>query len=83
MSPCASLSISQARGGPPEEARENCREALTLFISTCYVRGTLDRVLLDAGFMPGPDMEEQSVADEADCINVPPSLVAHAQVDAA
>ena len=80
---CKPLDLA-SQGDTPEEARANCREALMLFITSCYVRGTLDRVLLEAGFMPDPETEHSSVAVEAgDMINVPISLVAHAQADAA
>ena len=80
---CAPLDLA-SQGDTPEEARANCREALKLFITSCYVRGTLDQVLLEAGFRPDPETSGQPVADETgDTINVPISLVAHAQAIAA
>lgn len=80
---CKPLNVA-SQGDTPEEARANCREALMLFITSCYVRGTLDRVLLEAGFMPDPESEGPSAAEEAgEMLNVPISLVAHAQASAA
>lgn len=80
---CRPLDLA-SQGDTPEEARANCREALMLFITSCYVRGTFDQVLLEAGFMPDLEADSPSIAAEArDMINIPISLVAHAQASAA
>ena len=80
---CTPLDLA-SQGDTAEEARANCREALMLFITSCYVRGTLDQVFLEAGFRPDPEANGQPVAEETgETINIPISLVAHAQVVAA
>ncbi|MCY3755361.1 MAG: type II toxin-antitoxin system HicB family antitoxin [Alphaproteobacteria bacterium] len=80
---CKPLDLA-SQGDTPEEARANCREALMLFITSCYARGTLDQVLLEAGFMPESETEDSSVGAEAgEMIDIPISLVAHAQASAA
>ena len=39
-----------SQGETKEEATENLRDALQLFLIDCYERGTLDKVLKDSGF---------------------------------
>ena len=41
-----------SQGATPDEARKNVEEALSLFVASCFERGTLERVLLDSGFPP-------------------------------
>jgi len=40
-----------SQGKTPEEAINNLKTATRLFITSCYERGTLDRVLKDCGFI--------------------------------
>lgn len=49
---CPALDVSSC-GDTAREAEKNLREALRLFIMSCYERGVLDRVLKDCGFVPG------------------------------
>ena len=47
---CYPLDVS-SQGKTREEAIKNLGEAIRLFITSCYERGTLDRVLKDCGFI--------------------------------
>ena len=49
VSCCPVLDI-WSQGETKEEATENLRETLQLFLIDCYERGTLDKVLKDSGF---------------------------------
>jgi predicted RNase H-like HicB family nuclease len=51
LSCCPPLDV-WSQGLTAKEARENLIEAVGLFISSCFVRGTLDRVLRECGFVP-------------------------------
>ena len=62
-----------AEGPDRETAHNRLVEALQLFVESCYVGGTLEKVLKDAGFVQGgPDDE---LSDEEQIV-VPFSLVA-------
>ena len=66
-----------SQGRTDREAVENLREALQLFITSCYERGTLQQVLMDCGFEPndGDDYE-----DAVQTLDVPLPLIArHAE----
>ena len=45
---CPVLDV-HSQGRTPEKAMANIREALRLFLETCYEMGTLDEVLREAG----------------------------------
>ncbi len=47
---CPVLDVS-SYGDTPEKARDMLIEAVKLFITSCYERGTLDRVLKTSGFV--------------------------------
>ena len=80
---CKPLQV-YSQGNTREQARENVREALTFFVTSCYERGTLERVLLDSGFTPDTHPAPMNVDDELETmVHVPLSLVAHAQAHAA
>ncbi len=49
VSSCDVLDI-HSQGNSEEEAKQNLIEALKLFITTCFERGTLDAALKDCGF---------------------------------
>lgn len=49
ISSCAVLDI-HSQGYSEKESRENLIEAVQLFITTCFERGTLDQVLKECGF---------------------------------
>ena len=79
---CERLDLA-SQGDTREEARANLQEALMLFLTSCYDRGTLDRVLREAGFVPGEEPEKRPVSGETgEMVKVPFSLVAHAQASA-
>jgi len=62
-----------AEGPTRETAIERLVEALQLFVETCYISGTLETVLKDAGFVQGgPDDD----LPDAEQLKVPFSLVA-------
>ncbi len=48
---CAALDV-HSQGGNKRECVENIKEALALFLMSCFQRGTLDKVLTDCGFNP-------------------------------
>lgn len=48
---CPDLNVS-TQGDTREEAEANLREAVGLFIETCADRGSLEKVLRDAGLIP-------------------------------
>ena len=49
VSCCPSLDVC-SQGDTEQEATENLDEAIYLFLSSCYDRGTLNKVLKDCGF---------------------------------
>ncbi len=80
---CEALEV-YSQGDTRDQARENVQEALTLFVTSCYERGTLERVLLASGFTPESRSASGTVDDESEAmVHVPLSLVAHAQAHAA
>ena len=62
LASCPSLNIA-TQGETFERAEENLKEALTLFIESCLQRGTLEEVLLQAGYTK---MGAQSAAQAAE-----------------
>lgn len=54
ISSCPILDIC-SQGETEKRAQENIIEAVRLFLSSCFERGTLDQVLKDCGFTPMPD----------------------------
>ena len=57
VSCCPALDV-YSQGDTEEEAHSNLREAVQLFISSCYERGTLDDVLKSSGFVSSDDSVE-------------------------
>ncbi len=55
ISSCPPLDV-WSQGETAKKAEENLVEAVKLFINSCFVRGTLDRVLRKCGFVPLPSM---------------------------
>lgn len=51
VSHCPALDV-YSQGPTERKALENLVEALQLFITSCYERGSLDTVLKDCGFSP-------------------------------
>lgn len=80
---CRALDV-YSQGSTREQARNNVQEALIAFVTSCYERGTLERVLLEAGFTPDTHPEATDADDDPDeMIHIPLSLIAHAQAHAA
>ena len=64
-----------SQGDTEQKARDNLKEALTLFVETAYEMGTLHQVLIDCGLTPRG--EEVIVdADEISMLDVPLCLIA-------
>ena len=53
------------QGDTEDEAKKNLAEALSLFLISCYERGTLENVLRRAGFTPGRGTTPTRVPIEA------------------
>jgi predicted RNase H-like HicB family nuclease len=58
---CPALDVSSC-GDTAREAEKNLRDAIRLFIMSCYERGVLDRVLKDCGFVPGKSKASKAKA---------------------
>lgn len=50
LSSCPILDV-HSQGTTREEAIDNLKEALSLFLMTCFERGTLDKVMKQCGFV--------------------------------
>jgi predicted RNase H-like HicB family nuclease len=79
ISSCPVLDVV-TQGETEKKARSNIVEALTLFIASCYERGTLEEVLRECGFkaiLPGRRRRKPfPLYDEEDMVTVPiPFLV--------
>ncbi len=51
VSSCPALDV-WSQGNTKKEAEKNIKEAVSLFIISCFERGTLDQVLKECGFNP-------------------------------
>lgn len=51
VSSCPPLDIF-SQGETVKKSQDNLIEAITLFINSCFLRGTLDKVLRQCGFVP-------------------------------
>lgn len=80
-SSCPLLDV-HSQGRTKRESLKNLREAVSLFVESCYKRGTLGKVLLASGFIPGGQPVSRSVRLGADSVNVPLSLIARGRVHA-
>lgn len=93
---CPALNI-YSHGPNPEEAKDNLRKTILLYIDTCFRKGILGQLLKKAGFMPHPSGESVSVQEIEDeyiqiqeqrfetafDIEVPLNLIAQAHTQAA
>jgi len=70
ISACPSLDVV-SQGETEEEARKNLAEALRLFITTCYERGTLEAVMKECGFSIAPKPRRKESSRPARTITVP------------
>ena len=82
LASCPVLDI-HSQGKTAEQAKANLSEALSLFFSSCFERGTLDAVLKQCGFkavQPGLPQYDHPQAKHDNFISVPiPFLVDSAQ----
>jgi len=72
---CPVLDV-HSQGETEEMARENLKEALSLFFQSCFERGVLDEVLKECGFKAvraSIDKEEKPMVSREDYIQVPGS----------
>jgi predicted RNase H-like HicB family nuclease len=67
---CPALDIA-SQGDTKQKAKSNLIEALSLFLISCYERGTLDAVLKDCGFKPAYKSIQKEKQDNSDYIDVP------------
>ena len=70
-----------SQGRSEQEALKNLTEALSLFMQSCFERGTLNQVLLESGFHPlnadlDQPLDEDDQSDDDLYIDVPIPLVA-------
>ena len=68
---CPVLDVN-SQGETEQQARKNLGEAITLFLISCFERGTLDEVLKKCGFRPEyqPHKETQS-KNPPELLNIP------------
>lgn len=69
---CSMLDV-HSQGDTAEQAQKNLFEALTLFLTSCFERGTLEAVLKESGFRP----EKRALPSEGNMIHVPIHLLQH------
>ncbi len=78
LASCPILDV-HSQGDTEKKARDNLKEALSLFFISCFERRTLDEVLKDCGFKPmhvSPAYKEEAPVTIEDYIDVPiPFLV--------
>ena len=72
VSRCPVLDV-YSQGETEDKAIKNLKEALSLFLLSCFERETLSKVLKDAGFIPLHEKPKKSVssAKKYRTINVP------------
>lgn len=81
VSHCPVLDVF-SQGATEQEALENIKEAVQLFIESCYMRGCLDQVLKDSGFelrsLPA-SLELSDLSGDESAVHVPLALIADAK----
>jgi predicted RNase H-like HicB family nuclease len=60
-----------SQGATEEEARKNIKEALTLFLTTCFEMGTLDQMLMDCGFSADTVPVETEALEHLEYLSIP------------
>lgn len=81
ISRCPLLDV-YSQGRTKKKAIDNLKEALKLFIESCYERGTLGKVLRQSGFQTS-NIESPTLVDRKhDYVNVPISLIARNHAEA-
>ena len=66
---CCPILDVHSQGNTQAEAKKNLKEALQLFLMSCFERGTLDSVLKECGFTP-VSLEEHVPVPRKDYINI-------------
>ena len=79
LASCPILDV-HSQGESERKAKKNLGEALSLFLISCFERGTLDAVLKSCGFKaaypPSTPLKKRPLVKKEDYINVPiPFLV--------
>ena len=71
VSYCAALNV-YSHGKTKEEAKEALRNAISLYLETCFQRGTLGDILRKAGFNPQPRQAGVALAamKQDECIEI-------------
>jgi predicted RNase H-like HicB family nuclease len=70
---CNMLDV-HSQGETEKKAFENLKEALELFLISCFERGTLEAVLKECGFAPSKTATIP-LAKNQDCITIPLNLL--------
>ncbi|MBN1292575.1 MAG: type II toxin-antitoxin system HicB family antitoxin [Candidatus Latescibacteria bacterium] len=70
LATCPILDVN-SQGKTQREASKNLKEALELFLVSCFERGTLDKVLKECGFMPHYPTENRKMSHFKNTIDVP------------
>ncbi len=70
LATCPVLDV-HSQGKTKSEAQKNLKEALELFLVSCFERGTLDQVLKECGFRPNYPSEHREVSRFDKTIDVP------------
>ncbi|MBM3299127.1 MAG: type II toxin-antitoxin system HicB family antitoxin [Deltaproteobacteria bacterium] len=81
VSSCPLLDV-WSQGETLKHAEENLVEAIQLFINSCFVRGTLDKVLRECGFVPlatMPKAQAKSIQGRQVKVPVPIPYALHGQ----
>jgi predicted RNase H-like HicB family nuclease len=80
LASCPILDV-HSQGENEKQARKNLVESLSLFLISCFERGTLEAVLKECGFRPlhpSARYQDKPIGGREDYINVPlPFLVNH------
>ena len=65
------------QGETKRKAKENLKEALSLFIETCIEQGTLDLVMKNCGFKPAKQtrIKSKAVVSEEEYVHIPIPLL--------
>ena len=81
LASCPILDV-HSQGETERKAKKNLAEALTLFLISCFERGTLDKVLKECGFKPMHPFTAPRKATKPpeDYINVPLPFIVHSHL---
>ena len=80
VSACPTLDIA-SQGCTDVEAKENIKEAIELFITTCIEMGTISQVLRDCVFTKGGDVTENNASDTQEVNVILPYIAAQKNIE--